>query len=92
MVSEADPKPRLDVRVTVNDARVDLAVEDLEHLADDLRVVAAARLFERGLVSMGMAAELCGASVAEFIDKLAELHIPVINYPIDQLKHDLADW
>jgi predicted HTH domain antitoxin len=42
-------------------------------------------------VSIGKAAELCGLTVAELLEKLAELHIPVIQYPIEQLGHDLAD-
>lgn len=92
MVSHADPKPRLEVHVTLDDAGVDVAPQELEHLAADLRVVAAARLYEQGRLSLGKAAELCGQSVARFMEKLGELRIPVINYPVDQLKHDLTDW
>lgn len=92
MVSDAEPKPLLDVRVTLKDASVDLAVEDLDHLAEDLRVIAAAKLYEQHRLSLGKAAELCGRSVARFMEELAVLHIPVINYPSDQLKHDLTDW
>lgn len=96
MVTDADPKPRLDVRVTLVDsgagAGMKLAVEDLEQIADDLRIVAAAKLFEQQRLSLGKAAELCGLSVARFMEQLAALHIPVINYPPDQLQHDLADW
>lgn len=92
MVSQANPKPRLDVRVTLEDAGVDVGGEELENLAADLRVVAAARLYEQGRLSLGKAAVLCDQSVARFMEKLGELRIPVINYPFDQLKHDLTDW
>lgn len=91
MPSSPDAARHLDVRVVVHDADVDIAEDQLLHIQEDLRAVAAARLYATRQVSMGKAAELCGFTVAEFVDKLAELHIPVIQYDADQLAHDLAD-
>ena len=91
MPSGPEASRHLDVRVVVHDADVDVAEDELQHIQEDLRVVAAARLYASRQVSIGKAAELCELTVAEFVDKLTELHIPVIQYPVDQLTHDLAD-
>jgi predicted HTH domain antitoxin len=91
MPSGAEASPHLDVRLFLHDADVDISEEQLQHIQEDLRAVVAARLYANRQVSMGKAAELCGLTVAEFVEKLAEWHIPVIQYPIDQLRHDRAD-
>jgi predicted HTH domain antitoxin len=91
MPSGTEASRHLDVRVTVHDADVDIAEDELQHIQEDLRAVAAARLYANRQVSIGKAAELCGLTVAELLARLAELHIPVIQYPSDQLRHDLAD-
>lgn len=87
-----ESSPHLDVRVTLHDTDVDLAERDLHHLEEDLRIVAAARLYASGQLSIGKASELCGLTVASFLETLAEWHIPVIQFPAEQLQHDLTDW
>ena len=91
MPSGTDAARHLDVRVVVHDADVDISEDQLQHIQEDLRAVAAGRLYANRQVSIGKAAELCGLTVAELVEKLAEWHMPVIQYPIDQLRHDLAD-
>jgi predicted HTH domain antitoxin len=92
MASSTAASRHLDVRIVVHDADVEVSEDQLQHLQEDLRAVAAARLYANRQVSIGKAAELCGLTVTELVEKLADWHIPVIQYPIDQLRHDLADW
>lgn len=91
MPSGADASGHLDVRVVLRDADVEISEDQLQHIQEDLRAVAAGRLYANRQVSIGKAAELCGLTVAELVEKLAEWHMPVIQYPIDQLRHDLVD-
>lgn len=47
----------------------------------------ALELFREGLVSLGRAAELCGAPLAEFMEFAAEREVP-LHYTTDNLSQD----
>lgn len=50
---------------------------ELEH---ELRVLLAVKLFELHRVSMGLAADVAGLSKQGFMDELARLRVPAIDY------------
>jgi predicted HTH domain antitoxin len=50
----------------------------------------AGRLFREGKISLEQGAESCGMNIYDFLDTLAAVGIPVINYPAEELKEELA--
>lgn len=48
----------------------------------------ALELFREGTVSLGRAAELCGAPLAAFMDFAAAHGVPPLNYDADELEAD----
>jgi len=48
----------------------------------------AIRLYQKGMISLGRAAEMCNLSLAEFLDLLSDEGIH-INYDEDSLQSDL---
>jgi predicted HTH domain antitoxin len=57
---------------------------------DEVRTLAAVKLFEVGRVSLGQAAALAGHSTRVFVDVLARYHVPVINYSPDELEEEIG--
>jgi predicted HTH domain antitoxin len=51
----------------------------------------AARLYEKGKLTMGQAADLVGMSKATFMDMLADYGVSVFNYSPDDLDRDVAN-
>jgi len=51
----------------------------------------AARLYERGTLSLGQAADLAGIPKWEFADILSEYGVFVFNYPASELADDLKN-
>ena len=56
---------------------------------DEVRTLAAVKLFEVGRVSLGQAAVLAGHSVRSFVEVLARYQVPVINYPPEDLEKEI---
>jgi predicted HTH domain antitoxin len=57
--------------------------------AEEVRTLAAVKLFEVGRVSLGQAAVLAGHSVRSFVEVLSRYRVPVINYPADDLETEI---
>jgi predicted HTH domain antitoxin len=62
-----------------------------EELEREFRLVLAAKLYELGRLSLGQAAELAGRSKAEFMYELAPLGVSILNFGVDELKHEIHD-
>jgi predicted HTH domain antitoxin len=54
-------------------------------------ILLAVKLFERGRVSLGKAAELCEMGKIHFMNELGKMKIPVINIAGDQIADELSD-
>jgi predicted HTH domain antitoxin len=64
-----------------------------ERLAkEDVHVVVAVHLYEKGVVSLGRAAKIAGLPSSKFIDRLAELKIPVARYSPEELAREIAEF
>ena len=60
-----------------------------KQFGDDLRFFAAAKLFEVGRISMGRACELAGMPRYRFMEEIAQLKIPVIDWDQEELTREL---
>ncbi len=57
----------------------------------EVRMSLASKLYERGKLTMGQAAELAGYSKETFMELLADYNVPLINYPADELDQDIEN-
>ena len=57
---------------------------------EEVRTLAAVKLFELGRVSLGQAAALADQSVRSFVEVLARYQIPVINYSAEDLEKEIG--
>ena len=62
--------------------------EDL--LRNGVSAALAVKLFDEEVISLGKAAHLAGMTVVAFMDRLAELHIPVARPQPGELAQELA--
>lgn len=51
----------------------------------------ASKLYERGKLSLGQAAELTGYSKSTFMELLAEYGVALIDYPAEELQQDIKN-
>ena len=59
--------------------------------AQELRMAAAAKLYEIGRLSSGRAAVLAGIPRVTFLRRLSEFGVAAIDLSADELEHDLAN-
>lgn len=51
----------------------------------------AAKLYERGTLSLGQAAELAGYSKRAFMEVLGKYSVPLFDYPAEELADEIRD-
>lgn len=54
------------------------------------RLELAVSLYERDLLSLGLAAKVAGLSHSRMIDELGQRRIPVVRYEVEDLERELA--
>lgn len=57
----------------------------------EARMSLASKLYERGKLTLGQAAELAGYSKETFMELLADYNVALINYPADELDEDIEN-
>ena len=57
----------------------------------EARMAIAARLYEKGKLSLGQAAQLAGVSKRKFMETLGEFNVSVFNYPPEELETDIRN-
>jgi len=65
--------------------------KDPAEFASEMRIAAAVKWYELGMVSQEKAAEIAGLSRAEFISALNRLHVSPLQYSPDELREELRD-
>ena len=65
--------------------------ENPQELADEIRLAAAAKLYELGKLSSGLAAELAGIPRVSFLHALARYGVSIFDFTEDELKQDLQN-
>jgi len=58
---------------------------------EEAAVLLAAKLYERGTLSLGQAAELAGYSKRAFMEVLGKYSVPVFDYPPEELAQEIGD-
>lgn len=62
-----------------------------EEFEQEARLALAAKLFETGRLSSGMAAQLTGLGRVEFLNQLARFQVSVMNLPAEELTADMQN-
>ena len=57
----------------------------------DTKTLLAAKLYEKGTLSLGQAAELAGYTKRTFMELLGNYNVSVFNYSADDLERELRD-
>ena len=60
-----------------------------EEFSREARVVLAAKLYELGRVSLGVAAEIAGMPRLDFLGALARYGVPAINLKDEEVAHEI---
>ena len=69
-----------------------LTIPDSVELSDrEAKMLVASKLYEKGKLTLGQAAELVGLSKAAFIELLADYDVSFINYPTSDLTSDIEN-
>ncbi|PWN08235.1 UPF0175 family protein [Rhodohalobacter mucosus] len=58
---------------------------------NEARMSLASKLYERGKLTLGQAAELAGYSKETFMELLADYNVSVINYSADEMDEDIKN-
>lgn len=57
----------------------------------EAKMLLASRLFEKGKLSLGQAAELVGLSKKAFMEILSDYDVSIYNYPVEDLDNDIKN-
>ena len=60
-----------------------------EEVEQQIRLMAALKMFELGKISSGKAAELAGMSRVEFFEACGRYHVSIFNYPPEEVEKEL---
>ncbi|MFI3156993.1 MAG: UPF0175 family protein [Methylococcaceae bacterium] len=56
--------------------------------AREIQMLLASRLYEKGILSIGQAAQMTQLSKRTFMELLGQYQVSVLNYPADEIKLD----
>ncbi len=65
--------------------------KDPEGFVQEMRIAAAVKWYENGLISQSKAAEIAGLSRAGFIDALNRFNVSVFQYSADEIVSEVSD-
>ncbi|MCD4790852.1 MAG: UPF0175 family protein [Bacteroidales bacterium] len=67
-------------------------IPDTVELNDrEAKMLLASRLFEKGKLSLGQAAEMVGLSKRAFMEILGDYDVSIFNYPVSDLENDIKN-
>ena len=71
---------------------IELKIPDTVDLNDrEAKMLLASRLYEKGKLTLGQAAELVGLSKRTFMELLGDYDVSIFNYPISELDNDIKN-
>jgi predicted HTH domain antitoxin len=56
--------------------------------AREIQLLLASKLYERGILSVGQAAQMAGLSKRTFMELLGDYQVSVLNYPAEDIQQD----
>lgn len=59
--------------------------------AQEIQLLLAGKLYEKGLLSIGQAAQMAGFSKRAFMELLGHYLVSVLNYPADEIGQDFEN-
>jgi len=69
---------------------IKLNIPDTVDLNDrEAKMVLASRLYEKGKLTLGQAADLVGLSKSTFMELLGDYDVSILNYPPSELNNDI---
>jgi predicted HTH domain antitoxin len=69
-----------------------LNIPDTVDLNDrEAKMLLASRLYEKGKLTLGQAAELVGLSKRAFMEILGDYDVSIFNYPLSELENDIKN-
>nr|NQU88833.1 UPF0175 family protein [Bacteroidota bacterium] len=71
---------------------IELLIPDTIDLNErEVKMLLASRLYEKGKLSLGQAAELVGLSKRAFMEILCDYDVSIFNYPISELDNEIKN-
>jgi predicted HTH domain antitoxin len=71
---------------------IQLNIPDTVDLNDrEAKMLLASRLYEKGKLTLGQAAELVGLSKRAFMEILGDYDVSIVNYPLSELENDIKN-
>lgn len=61
-----------------------------QELGDQIRLMAALKMFELGKLSSGKAAQLAGMSRVAFFEMCGRYNVPIVNYTAEEIEAELT--
>ena len=79
----------IQVTFTVNRDIFSALRQDPDHFVPELRLAAAVKWYELGVVSQAKAAEIAGLTRSEFISELARFKVTPFQYSADEISQEV---
>ena len=71
---------------------IQLNIPDTVDLNDrEAKMILASRLYEKGKLTLGQAAELVGLSKRAFMEILGDYDVSIFNFPVSELDNDIKN-
>ena len=71
---------------------IQLNIPDTVDLNDrEAKILLASRLYEKGKLTLGQAAEMVGLSKRAFMEILGDYDVSIFNYPLSELENDIKN-
>ena len=78
----------IDLKISINDDVLLALNKDQKEFLQELKLAAAVKWYEMGMVSQAKAAEIAGLSRTEFIYQLSKYRVSPFQYTIEEIKKD----